>query len=314
MCFAVGVAGTILSTTNGGANWNPQASGTTNQLNGISCPSSSACYAVGSLTSSLGTIDGGAHWNPQGAIAESLLAVTCPSVTTCYAVGTKIHVTTDNGVTWTDTTADVSNYNAISCATTTVCTAVRNNGAESTADGSTWGLHAVNGDLVGVSCPSTTTCVAGGAGPLGAGAIYRTTDAGATPWQFVAPSGTTSSIGAVSCPTTTTCFAGSGQSVLRTTNGGLGWYSILTTGSTSIAAISCPSATVCFAAGPASCCSGATIMATTDGGDHWTDEVTAPPGPPGSPGFVSISCVTHSPLMAPSSRRSMAPTGAPRRP
>jgi photosystem II stability/assembly factor-like uncharacterized protein len=39
--------GAILATTNGGGAWTSQASGTTNQLTGISCPSTTTCFAVG---------------------------------------------------------------------------------------------------------------------------------------------------------------------------------------------------------------------------------------------------------------------------
>jgi photosystem II stability/assembly factor-like uncharacterized protein len=46
-CFAVGDAGAILTTTNGGATWSSQISGTTDALSGITCQSNAACSIVG---------------------------------------------------------------------------------------------------------------------------------------------------------------------------------------------------------------------------------------------------------------------------
>src|SRR4051812_438989 len=46
-CLAVGNAGAILATTDGGATWSTEASGITAQLNGISCPTTTTCVAAG---------------------------------------------------------------------------------------------------------------------------------------------------------------------------------------------------------------------------------------------------------------------------
>jgi photosystem II stability/assembly factor-like uncharacterized protein len=53
-CWATGDLATILTTTNGGSNWSPQASNAgNNNLYGPSCPSVNHCWAVGLR----GTID-----------------------------------------------------------------------------------------------------------------------------------------------------------------------------------------------------------------------------------------------------------------
>ena len=48
VCYATGKQGITLLTTTGGTSWTQQAGGGSqaNQLNGISCPSTSLCYAA----------------------------------------------------------------------------------------------------------------------------------------------------------------------------------------------------------------------------------------------------------------------------
>jgi hypothetical protein len=60
--YAVGAAGSIRKTTNGGATWTTQASGTTNDLKGIACTSDQSCVAVGLLNTIVATTNGGTNW------------------------------------------------------------------------------------------------------------------------------------------------------------------------------------------------------------------------------------------------------------
>lgn len=65
--WAVGAAGTILASTDGGQSWTPQASGTTSDLGSVSFIDALhgwACAADGSVLVS--TDDGGASWDPLG--------------------------------------------------------------------------------------------------------------------------------------------------------------------------------------------------------------------------------------------------------
>jgi len=59
-CYMVGQSGKIAKTTDGGANWSLQTSGTAVDLTAVSCPSTSVCYAVGSSGTIRKTVDGGA--------------------------------------------------------------------------------------------------------------------------------------------------------------------------------------------------------------------------------------------------------------
>jgi photosystem II stability/assembly factor-like uncharacterized protein len=106
-CWAVGTAGpnaapssgatVIDATTNGGFTWKAQqvAGGSTPQLSGVSCPTTTECMAVGSNGASLPgsgvvitTSDAGATWSaavsPQNALVVS--SVTCASSVDCTAI------------------------------------------------------------------------------------------------------------------------------------------------------------------------------------------------------------------------------------
>src|SRR5260370_30863984 len=62
---AVGAAGTILKSIDGGANWMLQSSGTTNYLYGVSCTDASNCTAGGGSGTIRPTTHGGAPWEPH---------------------------------------------------------------------------------------------------------------------------------------------------------------------------------------------------------------------------------------------------------
>jgi photosystem II stability/assembly factor-like uncharacterized protein len=190
-CVAVG-GDTILRSTDGGRTWRRQPnplSGTPYGLYGVACPSPSTCVAVGAdcpnastcvacpspspsnrpvlcgARETSGTIlrstDGGRTWRrqPSGTPNILLWGVACVSPSTCVAVGDKgtILRSTDGGRTWRSQHLDL--------------VAAR------------YALDPISGtlyNLIGVVCPSPSTCVAVG----GSGAIVRSTDGGRT-WRSV---------------------------------------------------------------------------------------------------------------------------------
>jgi hypothetical protein len=116
-CEAVGAAGTIVSTGDGGATWRAQASplrGTSKVLYRIACMAPSSCYVIARPDTILVTHDGGATWSshvlplpgvgasltspacPPGPVGEpsgqpcrlGLLDIACVSASICYAVAT----------------------------------------------------------------------------------------------------------------------------------------------------------------------------------------------------------------------------------
>ena len=58
-CYAVAYDGAIIKTTDGGANWQQQISGTTHPLRKIYCTDANTCYAVGDSGTVLKTMNGG---------------------------------------------------------------------------------------------------------------------------------------------------------------------------------------------------------------------------------------------------------------
>jgi photosystem II stability/assembly factor-like uncharacterized protein len=91
--YVVGDNGTILKTTNGGAEWVAQTSGTTARLNGVYAVTALVAYAVGDGGTILRTTDGGATWVAQNSgTTANLRAVYFRDNQTGWAVG-------DGGVT-----------------------------------------------------------------------------------------------------------------------------------------------------------------------------------------------------------------------
>jgi hypothetical protein len=116
-CEAVGAAGTILSTGDGGATWRAQASplqGSSKILYRIACAAPSSCYVIARPDTILVTHNGGVTWSshvlplpgvgasltspecPPGPVGGpgaqpcqlGLLDIACVSASTCYAVAT----------------------------------------------------------------------------------------------------------------------------------------------------------------------------------------------------------------------------------
>src|SRR6266851_813998 len=107
----VGASGTILRTTDGGATWMAQTSGTTNNLRGVSFVDANTGTAVGAGETILRTTDGGATWTRQAGTRQAydLNGVSFVDANIGTAVGgySSMHAqirtiirTTDGGATW----------------------------------------------------------------------------------------------------------------------------------------------------------------------------------------------------------------------
>ena len=230
-CWAVGIAGpnpapatgvaVIAATKDGGLNWTAQqvAGGSTPQLSGVSCPTSTECMAVGSNGASLPgsgvvitTSDAGAIWSaassPQNALVVS--SVTCASPTDCTAIvsdGTSTWSahSPDFGQSWQqegDLPSTFQPENDLTCLAGGICLDAgyvptsNSHGqgavAVSADGGQTWALASVPagvGVLQSTACPSTSVCLA--AGTTGTtvsdvvpakGLLLRSTDGGHT-WE-----------------------------------------------------------------------------------------------------------------------------------
>jgi photosystem II stability/assembly factor-like uncharacterized protein len=218
-CEAVGGAGTILGTTNGGQSWLPQTSGVTATLEGVSC-SGSDCVAVGTTGTILGTTNGGTSWATQSSgVTVTLSGVSCNS-NGCVVAGSApsggsgtILTAANGGGSWTSQTSGVSaNLNGVACVSSD-CWAVGAipSGATtaaivaSTNDGTSWQTQTSNAPqaLSSIACADNQDCFAGGA----IGTVMATNTAGATWYQEGDPiSGPTTALNAG--PTSITAIDG----------------------------------------------------------------------------------------------------------
>jgi photosystem II stability/assembly factor-like uncharacterized protein len=101
--WAVGDYGHILNTLDGGTTWNPQVSGTGQNLESVSFVDSNNGWAVGKRGVILNTLNGGTTWTPQtSGTTTELDGVVFADAQHGYAVGQKgvILATTNGGTTW----------------------------------------------------------------------------------------------------------------------------------------------------------------------------------------------------------------------
>src|SRR5260370_34106894 len=100
----------MVRTSDGGATWTSQSSGTYSDLYGVSCPDANTCTAVGhwseggAASAGLRTTDGGATWTSQSSgTFNPLLGVCFTDTNTGAAVGLSATIlrTTDGDATWT---------------------------------------------------------------------------------------------------------------------------------------------------------------------------------------------------------------------
>ncbi len=141
------------SASSAGERWTLQSTGdSTNSGNrgdalyGVSCPTAMQCEAVGD-SGSYQTTNGGTNWSPQAAeLGNTLTGVSCADVAHCWAVGARgiyFYLTTEFGSFWSpqDTSSSAQGLNGITCPTTSVCVAVGPGGTVlATTDGGRHGL------------------------------------------------------------------------------------------------------------------------------------------------------------------------------
>ena len=101
--WAVGAAGTIRHTANGGTSWSGQTSGTTQTLYAVTFTDVSQGWAVGAGGAIRHTVNGGSTWKAQtSGTTQALYAVRFTGALNGWAVGAggTIRHTTDGGATW----------------------------------------------------------------------------------------------------------------------------------------------------------------------------------------------------------------------
>jgi photosystem II stability/assembly factor-like uncharacterized protein len=277
-------SGTILATTDGGANWGRQSTpGVTGTFMAVSCPDTTHCFAVTSSGELFATSDGTTWASQTSPVAgQPLSALSCPTTLVCYAAGspsTSIG-TTDGGANWNAQGAIgtfAEPIYSMSCPSTTTCFAGGQNNIHVTTDsGATWtDATATGGRYSGISCFSTTVCTA----TSGDGVEYT---ADGSTWTVKATPATGGALLGIACPSATVCVAGGQYSgnqldgiIVGTTDANASWQ-LLTESSTRLdfAGISCSSPTVCHAivGGLLNNTWESDILSTANNGTQWFNQ------------------------------------------
>jgi photosystem II stability/assembly factor-like uncharacterized protein len=287
-CEAVGTAGTIVFTADGGRIWRQQANplrGSSTTLYKITCVAPSTCYVIGRPDTILVTHNGGASWSrhvlpvgvsgsdltdkaclpvyPAGGYAVcrlGLLDIACVSASVCYAVATA------------PLAYDINPLPKKHAASASIWM--------TTDGGAKWARQSIpagvacDGDcqsglygypLEWVTCVSSGVCRAGGVQFLSCGhcgfayAVLATRGPGRA-WSCVQSSQACTSLApdVATCPTSTRCYGVQStkpfdvgvNSVFRSTDGGNGWTQVGPDWTRSVLNdIICSTALTCYLAG-----------------------------------------------------------------
>jgi len=184
--LAVGAAGTILGTHDGGAGWTAVASESTAALYAVDVDPAGAAWAVGEGGVIRTSVDG-TSWNTVASgVATDLLGVSFADASTGWAVGrgSTVLATTDGGSTWTTQSAGVSATATITGVTFLDATRGWAWGDEGTVlrtidGGSTWTTSTVATDAGTLRAGSFVDAQTGWVGGDD-GLVMKTTDGGLT--------------------------------------------------------------------------------------------------------------------------------------
>ena len=167
---------------------------------------------------------------------------------------------------------------SVACAGGSRCVAVGDVTAVSADGGQRWRARKSNNGMSGVTCPSTSVCLA-----VGVGGDIEVSANGGVSWSS-RHSGVTDSLQAVSCATSTTCVAvGENGDIVVTTNSGTTWHSQPSGTSNTLFDVRCPSSKLCLAVGDKG-----TILRNT-GGMQWKSVASG-----ASEYLEGVACATNS--------------------
>ena len=225
--WAVGEDGTILATTDGGATWSAQSSGTSESLYDVAFTDATHGWAVGEGGTILATSDGGATWSAQSSGSSTWLhGVAFSDATHGWAVGEggTILATTQRRRHLERAELGHAARGSTASPSPTPLTAGRWAATAPSSPPPTAappGARRARGPPSGLAGVAFTDATHGWAVGDG-GTILATTDGGAT-WSAQS-SGTTVDLGAVAFTDATHGWAvGDGGTILVTANGGATW-------------------------------------------------------------------------------------------
>ncbi len=301
--WAVGNLGTILATADGGTSWSAQASGTSNDLFGVSFVDATHGWAVGIFGTILATANGGTTWTGQtSGTGNDLAGVSFVDANHGWAVGINgtILATANGGASWTaQTSGSTVTLDGVSFVDANHGWAVGVTGTIlATADGGTTWTAQISGTSNTLDAVSFVDANHGWA-VGGVGTILATADRGAS-WSAQS-SGTGNDLHGVSFVDANHGWAvGTGGTILAFVNAPPS--GTMTTNPSSgppgtvISAESvtpCPSgstgATIYFKTNADATVAGAPASSFDPSGD-WAGTVAVPPGTAPGSYFVTASC------------------------
>jgi len=194
--WAVGTAGTVLHTSDGGTTWAPQYANSTNYFQDVVCLNPSTAIITGATGFIAKTTNGGASWDTMSLGSTfGISSVKFLDAKNGYAIeqysssNNKFFKTTDGGATWTTNSTGF-------------------------------------GDIIySIAFANSSIGYAAGGGLLGAGAIYKTTDGG-TSW-FKQTINTSYAIYSICAIDTVAWAVGYDGIILKTINNGEQWIKII---------------------------------------------------------------------------------------
>jgi photosystem II stability/assembly factor-like uncharacterized protein len=266
VCFIASRDGKVLTTTDGGLNWQ-QLSNDINKLNtNITCIDSKTCIVslVGGKFAI--TKDAGQSWQEKAFGSTSTIYQTvCPSKTNCFASGENglILVTKDAGQTWTQ---QISNTKlplgqSMSCPTTTTCYITGGKGGywdtdkgyiflATTDGGNNW--KTISKDLdsfpLNLSCPTVNICYGvkfylTDTTPAPNEPIIKSIDGGTT-WNKV---GEAFNYSKINCPDEIHCYVSERGGIIKVTvDGGKNWIEQQPGMAQALGAVPCPTNSMCY--------------------------------------------------------------------
>jgi len=286
LAWAVGANGTIVISSDGGAHWAPQASGTSADLLGVQFIDAARGFVVGAGGTMLRTTNGGATWSPVASgVSTALHDVLFSGPATGVAVGDGGNATRtlDGGANWQAFVFTASaDFRALGSteATTVLAVGVDRRFARSTDGGFTWSATAQTGTLpfpplnwLGVAGAGGPSAVAVGADARGGAYVTWNGSAWSAP-VYISSFSTTP--GAPGFELFDVAFTGAlvtvgkGGIVARSTNGGLTWSAPQSVAPFDLLDVEFLDALTGLAVGD-----GGRVIRTSDGGMTWSAPVAA---------------------------------------
>jgi len=222
---------------NGYCQWTSQSSGTTQDLKGVSFPSSSIGYTVGAGGTVLKTTNGGTSWvNLNTSIIQDLYSVIFidDNVGLVFGDGGRIYKTTNGGSTWTQKTSGTSNAFLTSYLfnnNTTIFAAGASGTIKRSLDaGETWSTvtSGTTEDINSISFDEATNSTGFFVGNNAVVSyIYKSNDGGSTWSAQTLPAGNVNSFFSISMVDANNIFFCGGVSkILKTNDSGVNWTNI----------------------------------------------------------------------------------------